>query len=746
MESGSETPSQSTLDQQQNDPQALKPTLNLIHIKRKYIDIEQEEGEEKNKNKDGGNVPQDQNNNKQKRSKGDSQGVALVGGVGFDYVSRVLSTTAPQEAVRQIQQKTGVFDERYSPVFGLLQHMGKQKSEVNKNLLSSIIQVLLRNIKHLSQEENLLDLLEASFIYIRIPELRSVPIAVLERLKSIPNNFLKQLSADRSVFDTLPQSVQRQVWELDKSLLQQHVSPLIHHYLMERATVLSCLNMNEENPNKKFLHQAMSVPSVHRQTYRNNSASLKKITSMIAQSGKIYKYVVNLCLTLYRGYEKGSFVSKDEQAYCTFRSQLLMALHDKVNELRTSDPCLRLAWALDAAVKERKCGEKRLLELHHIFQPYDSKTNHRAKKKTRFSRKFDNEDTVTAGGSTTQPDENTLLGEMGMVLRDPPVYFFLAREALKRLESVAEMQIMPKQDSNLIFLSRLLQIATECRGMLREKSFKFNKADVSIIREFYPRLACSLVDRRLVKHGKTVDPKAMDPYGVRQWLRDHPVAQVVYQMFVIDCLSKNDFDIAQQALMTIASVFLEISNKALVEWGPFMYSLAERLQSQVQSRAVKTTSNLWKLAVDQILIKAIHSDVEVHKHVLQLVEVAAPQLGGEEIARYLETMLDLSEKSRKRYKKKLAKILLLSEEQQGGSTKQSKQLLQQEQLQQTVGDQPGEASVHDGVHPSYCKLVDKLKNKINEESAPKLFEYTNNRSRQEAAVAPPAPAAPPAAS
>ena len=62
MESGSETPSQSTLDQKPNDPQALKSTLNLIHIKRKYIDIEQEEGEEKNKNKDRANEPQDQNN------------------------------------------------------------------------------------------------------------------------------------------------------------------------------------------------------------------------------------------------------------------------------------------------------------------------------------------------------------------------------------------------------------------------------------------------------------------------------------------------------------------------------------------------------------------------------------------------------------------------------------------------------------------------------------------------------------
>ena len=156
-----------------------------------------------------------------------------------------------------------------------------------------------------------------------------------------------------------------------------------------------------------------------------------------------------------------------------------------------------------------------------------------------------------------------------------------------------------------------------------------------------------------------------------------------------------------------------------------MYSLAEKLHSTVQSRAVKTTSDLWKLAFDQILMKAIHSDVEVHKHVLQLIEVASSQLSGEEITHYLETMLDLSEKSRKRYKKKLAKIML-SEEQNGlGSSSPQGVGQGSHPTKKQVNDQDQEAMIQDGVHGTYCKLVEKLKAKINQESAPKLFEYIN---------------------
>lgn len=44
-----------------------------------------------------------------------------------------------------------------------------------------------------------------------MPEMRDVPLAVMERLEVVPGLWLKQLAADKDIFKDLPRSVQRQV-------------------------------------------------------------------------------------------------------------------------------------------------------------------------------------------------------------------------------------------------------------------------------------------------------------------------------------------------------------------------------------------------------------------------------------------------------------------------------------------------------------------------------------------------------
>lgn len=65
-----------------------------------------------------------------------------------------------------------------------------------------------------------LQVLEASFSYIKLPELRAVPLAVLNRLNPIPAAILKQLSDDPELFDTLPAGVQPQVLPRARRSLQ----------------------------------------------------------------------------------------------------------------------------------------------------------------------------------------------------------------------------------------------------------------------------------------------------------------------------------------------------------------------------------------------------------------------------------------------------------------------------------------------------------------------------------------------
>ncbi len=69
---------------------------------------------------------------------------------------------------------------------------------------------LLALVPRLSPDK-LVVLLEASFAYIGLPQLRDIPLAVLGRLHPVPAAFLKQLATDKELFHELPHNVQQEV-------------------------------------------------------------------------------------------------------------------------------------------------------------------------------------------------------------------------------------------------------------------------------------------------------------------------------------------------------------------------------------------------------------------------------------------------------------------------------------------------------------------------------------------------------
>ena len=54
-------------------------------------------------------------------------------------------------------------------------------------------------------------LLERSFAYIGVPELRDIPLTIITQLQPVPPEFLSQLAKDKDLFSDLPASVQNQV-------------------------------------------------------------------------------------------------------------------------------------------------------------------------------------------------------------------------------------------------------------------------------------------------------------------------------------------------------------------------------------------------------------------------------------------------------------------------------------------------------------------------------------------------------
>lgn len=158
----------------------------------------------------------------------------LVGNIGKEFVHDSLEKGDPMEALMSIQEKAAFKNPHCRPLLGFLDQLGVRRKESHEYVLNRALELLLNKIPALPSEK-LVGLLEDTFPFIGIHQLRAVPLAVLDRLHPIPDYFIKQLANDNEVFWDLPSLVQRQVWAMDKNLLRRHALSLIAEYKYERG-------------------------------------------------------------------------------------------------------------------------------------------------------------------------------------------------------------------------------------------------------------------------------------------------------------------------------------------------------------------------------------------------------------------------------------------------------------------------------------------------------------------------------
>ena len=124
----------------------------------------------------------------------------------------------------------------FEQYLGLLDQLDVSRPQAYKSMLDEALNELSMRIKSAPQG-NLLSLLQASFPFIAIEELKRIPLEILERLSPVPTNYLKLISRDVKIFRQCSPKVQRQVWAMDTGTLRKHVSGLLSSYGEEKATV-----------------------------------------------------------------------------------------------------------------------------------------------------------------------------------------------------------------------------------------------------------------------------------------------------------------------------------------------------------------------------------------------------------------------------------------------------------------------------------------------------------------------------
>ena len=68
---------------------------------------------------------------------------------------------------------------------------------------------------------------------------------------------------------------------------------------------------------------------------------------------------------------------------------------------------------------------------------------------------------------------------------------------LRRLEGLVERETSPSDDADLVFMTRLLQLAVGARSMLREKQYKFPEPSHALLHVFYPILTGYILEVQL---------------------------------------------------------------------------------------------------------------------------------------------------------------------------------------------------------------------------------------------------------
>ena len=119
----------------------------------------------------------------------------------------------------------------YDSVMGMVDLLGISRDSLNTKFINFFKDELLAMIPKLSQQQ-LDNLLEASFTYTYIKELQPIIFSVIIQNKNIPPEYLINMSTP-AVYSMCPIEVKRKIWVADPKSFYTEVDPLISAYFAE---------------------------------------------------------------------------------------------------------------------------------------------------------------------------------------------------------------------------------------------------------------------------------------------------------------------------------------------------------------------------------------------------------------------------------------------------------------------------------------------------------------------------------
>lgn len=422
----------------------------------------------------------------------------------------------------------------------LLDLHGVRRLDFHTSVLEELREKLVARINELGSKEGrerdkkLKELLTKSFPVVRVKALRPVVMSILRNTPQIDDKYLRILVRDKELYMDTDTEVKRQIWRDNQSLFGDEVSPLLSQYIREKEHVL----FDHTNLTNLFF---LPSPKVRRQ-----GEVVQKLANMIGNSVKLYDMVLQFLRTL--------FLRTRNVHYCTLRAELLMALHDlEVQEIISVDPCHKFTWCLDACIREKNVDIKRSRELQGFL------------------------DNIKRG-------QEQVLGDLSMTLCDPYAINFLATSAIKILQHLINNDGMPRDNTILILLLRMLALGLSAWVMIDSQDFKEPKLDNQVVTKFLPALMSLMVDDQVRNLQSRLPPDEREsaittiehsgpaPDSVESFIQQSSVASIIAMYYTLHTARQKD----RVGILRILAVLASCQSDRAYE-DPFLHSIVALL-------------------------------------------------------------------------------------------------------------------------------------------------------------------------
>jgi len=231
------------------------------------------------------------------------------------------------------------------------------------------------------------------------------------------------------------------------------------------------------------------------------------------------------------------FLNTNNIGFCTLRAELLMALHDNgVAQIYNKDPCHKLAWCLDACIRDDVLEEWRISEIVQCLK---------------------------------ENSDKPVLGDLALIIRDPFATNTILRAIFGRLVNVVKREDLPYQDEPLKHLTKLLVLGIQAKTLIQQKNFLRPKSDKRILQKFYPSLALLILDNE--DSGTIIAP--LDA-KVTQLFKESIVARKVMLYYCITRIQAKD----QQSVKYLLEAISDSVGEQLLEEPDFIQSAITELE------------------------------------------------------------------------------------------------------------------------------------------------------------------------